>query len=387
MKTLDQLLEHDRQRELDGYPRKIKMGKIVKPDKDGKARFVIVPSTIEEKLLHGEEPKEQEEEPEGAGTGEGEVGDIIDEKDPSGEGEGEGEGHEAGQGEGGDHEIESNAYELGKALTEEFELPNLKDKAKKKAVNKYTYDLTDKHRGFGQILDKKDTLKKIVETNIVLKRGNLPDIANVDTTDFIINPQDKIYRILSREKVYESQCLVFLARDYSGSMYGEPTAMAMNVHVMIYSWLLYQYQGHVETRFIVHDTEAKEVPDFHTYYNLSVNGGTQVSSAFKLINKIINDESLDRDYNIYIFYIGDGDCWDTNGSECIPEIRKLLDPVKVSRIGITVLVDKMSSDPVMYKYITSSGLLVNKKEYIKMTKLLIKASESEIITSIKNIIS
>ena len=40
--------------------------------------------------------------------------------------------------------------------------------------------------------------------------------------------------------------------------------------------LLYQYAMQVETRFILHDTEAKEVPDFYTYYNSKVAGGTQV---------------------------------------------------------------------------------------------------------------
>ncbi len=106
--------------------------------------------------------------------------------------------------------MESSAYDLGKLLTEKFELPNLKDKGKKRSLTRYTYDMTDKHRGFGQILDKKATLRRILETNIAL--GNLPDINDIDPTGFLISPSDKIYRILSREKDYESQAMVFFSQ-------------------------------------------------------------------------------------------------------------------------------------------------------------------------------
>ena len=93
------------------------------------------------------------------GSGDGEEGDVIGEQ-PVREQDGQ-EGEGPGQGEGGQHEMESNAYDLGKILTEQFELPNLKDKGKKRSLTRYTYDLTDKHRGFGQLLDKKATLRKI----------------------------------------------------------------------------------------------------------------------------------------------------------------------------------------------------------------------------------
>ncbi len=71
--------------------------------------------------------------------------------------------------------------------------------------------------------------------------------------------------------------MVFFLRDYSGSMAGKSTELVVAQHVLIYSWLLYQYAMQVETRFILHDTEAKEVPDFYTYYNSRVAGGTQVA--------------------------------------------------------------------------------------------------------------
>ena len=382
IRSIDELLERDNQREKDGFPRKINVGRLIKPGKSGKDKIVIVPSTVEEKFMH--DPSLQtDEDQSGGGSGDGEEGEVIGEQPvraPEGEG---GEG--PGQGEGGQHEMESNAYDLGKILTEQFELPNLKDKGKKRSLTRYTYDLTDKHRGFGQLLDKKATLRKIVETNIHL--GHLSDVDNIDPSRFLISPSDLIYRILSREKDYESQAMVFFLRDYSGSMAGKSTALVVAQHVMIYSWLLYQYAMQVETRFILHDTEAKEVPDFYTYYNSRVAGGTQVSSAYRLVNEVVEKDNLTRDYNIYIFHGTDGDDWDTDGKESIPELKKML--TYANRVGITIAehTTHSSSETEVEKYLKKSALLEDKPKLLRLDVMQEDADEPRLIEGIKHLIS
>jgi uncharacterized sporulation protein YeaH/YhbH (DUF444 family) len=146
LRSIDELLERDKQREQDGFPRKINVGRLIKPGKGGKDKVVVVPSTVEEKFIHDTSLQPEEEQPYG-GSGEGEEGEVIGEQPiraPDDQG-----GTGPGQGEGGQHEMESNAYDLGKILTEQFELPNLKDKGKKRSLTRYTYDLTDKHRPDG----------------------------------------------------------------------------------------------------------------------------------------------------------------------------------------------------------------------------------------------
>jgi len=290
LSSIDELLERDKQREQDGFPRKIRVGRLIKPGRGGNDKVVVVPTTVEEKFLHDSSPESDEGEGSAGGSGEGEEGEVIGEQPIRDQDAGPGSG--PGEGEPGAHEIESSAYDLGKILTEQFELPNLKDKGKKRSLTRYTYDLTDRHPGFGQFLDKKATLRQILETNIAL--GNAPDVDDIDPTRFLIAPQDKIYRILSREKDYESQAMVFFIRDYSGSMHGKPTELIVTQYVLIYSWLLYQYARQVETRFILHDTAAKEVKDFYTYYNLRVAGGTQVFSAYRMANEIVATENQTR---------------------------------------------------------------------------------------------
>lgn len=384
VRSIDELLERDRLREKDGFPRKINVGRMIKPAKGGKTKVVIVPTTVEEKFIHDPNFKVAESgegDPSG-GTGDGEEGEIIGEQ-PVRQQEGEGSG--SGEGDGGGHDLESDAYDLGKILTEQFELPNLKDKGKKRSLTRYTYDLTDKHRGFGQLLDKKATLRKIVETNIHL--GNLPDLDDIDPTDFLISPSDRVFRILSREKDYESQALVFFLRDYSGSMAGKSTELVVSQHVMIYSWLLYQYAMQVETRFILHDTEAKEVPDFYTYYNSTVAGGTQVVSAYRLVNEIVEKENLSRDYNIYVFHGTDGDDWDTEGKEAIPELKKML--AYANRVGLTIAEHGTGSEKgtEVERYIKKSGLSEKKPTLLRIDVLNEDANEQRLIEGIKKLIS
>ena len=382
LRSIDELLERDKQREKDGFPPKIRIGRLVKPGKRGDNKVVIVPSTVEEKLIHDQRVQTEEEETGNGGSGEGEPGDVIGEeplRDPDAAGAGPGQGSGAG------HDLESNAYDLGRILTEKFELPNLQDKGKKRSLTRYTYDLTDRHRGFGQILDKKATLRRILETNINL--GRIPDPGQIDPLDFLISPADKIYRILSPEKDYESQAMVFFLRDYSGSMDGKPTELVVAQHVLIYSWLLYQYARQVETRFILHDTDAIEAPDFYTYYNSKVAGGTQVAAAYRLVNKIVEKENLATEYNIYVFHGTDGDDWDTDGKATIPALEQMLH--YANRVGVTVAARPTTSQAKseVERYLSASGLLERKRDLIRLDVLSQDASETRLIEGIRALIS
>lgn len=380
-KSLDELLERDRQREQDGFPRKIQVGKLVKPGRGRTGKVVVVPTTVEEKLYHDTTVRPPGEGGTAGGTGEEEEGEVIGEQPVREEGEASGSG--PGEGGGENHEMESSAYDLGKTLAEKFQLPNLKDKGKKRSFTRYTYDLTDKNRGFGQVLDKKATLRKIIETNIAL--GNIPDVADIDPTRFLIAPHDKIYRVLSQEKDYEPQAMLFFLRDYSGSMAGKVTDLIVSQHVMIYSWLLYQYGGQAESRFILHDTEAKEVPDFYSYYNSRVAGGTQVYSAYQLVNEIVARENLAKEYNIYVFHGTDGDDWDEDGEKAVPELLKML--TYASRVGVTIAEHSQGESTTVSRYLNGSRLLRDKPELIRMDVMDENADEARLIEGIKKLIS
>ncbi|MEZ4387724.1 MAG: DUF444 family protein [Candidatus Krumholzibacteriia bacterium] len=382
--SLDDLMDRDARREEDGFPRKIRIGKLVKPARGGQ-KVVVVPTTVEEKLVHDRDFARREGGGGGqGGSGDGKEGEVIGEQPVRPE-PGEGDGQGPGGGDGENHEIESNAYDLGRILTEQFHLPNLEDKGRKRSLTRYSYDLTDRHRGFGQLLDKKATLRRIVTSNIAL--GRIGEDRRLDPAEFLIAPRDRVYRVLSRERDFESQAVVFFMRDYSGSMGGKPTELVVSQHVMIYSWILYQYAGQVETRFILHDTEAKEVPDFYTYYNSQVAGGTKVAAAFRLMNRIVREENLAQDHNIYAFYGTDGDDWDTDGKETLPEIERSLHDT--ARLGVSITERSFGArrESEVEKYLNASGLLESQAKRLRLDVMPDGADENRLIEGIRTLTS
>lgn len=332
LEPMEDLLKRDEQRVKDGFPRKIRTRRVMVGDK-----VVSVPFVEEEKLIHGEfEPKklkkwvqfpdEDEDLGETGGHGPGEVGDVIGEIPIPGAGEGA--GPEPGT-EPGPHEEE--IYETGKRLMKKYQLPNLKEKGKKVLVEEPIYELTDRYRGAGQLRDTKATMRRVIKRNIQL--GRIKKGEKIKLSKLIVGPRDKIYKVVSRERQYKSQAVVFFLRDYSGSMWGKPTEVIVEQHIMIYAWLMVQYEKLVIPRFIVHDTEAKEVT-VEQYFRLRAGGGTLIPSGYRKILEIIKGEGLDRDYNIYVFQGTDGEDWD-DGTQAIPLIREILK--YTNRMGVTVL--------------------------------------------------
>ena len=379
MESLEDLLKRDKEREKDGFKPKIRFRRILA----GPNKVIVVPYIEEEQFVHGEfEPKklvnltnasdEKEKDiGETVGSGEGEVGDIIGEtplrgSGDDGDGDGDEDGHDPDSGAGqdpGDHGLEEEAYEAGKKRTEQLQLPNIKEKRKKVPTDEYVYDLTDRHKGSGQFLDKKETLKRVIRTNLILGRI---DKYNLDPSKMIVSSQDKVYRVLSRERVWKSQAVVFFLRDYSGSMWGDPTKALISQHMDIYGWLLVQYERMVVPRFIVHDTEAREVVA-RQYFQLDSGGGTSIISGYKKINEIVESESLDKDFNIYVFQGTDGDDWERDGRRTLPELEKILE--YANRMGVTVFKHPyyiaQNRKTTFEEYIEKGGIL-QKRDVFRM---------------------
>jgi hypothetical protein len=370
--SMEDLVKRDKERQQDGFPRRIRWRRVlIAPGK-----VLTIPYVVEEKLVHaGFEPKNlvnlqlpvaqypaqnQPDIGESPGHGDGEVGDVIGEipirdigdGDEDGDGDGDEPGTDAGD-EDAEH-FEEEAYDTGKRLTEQLKLPNLKEKVKKVPTDEYTYDLTDRHDGSGQVLDEEETLSRILETNIILGRITKD---NIDATKIIVDPDDEVYRVLSKERVWKAQAVVFFVRDCSGSMWGEPTRALVSQHLLIYAWLLYQYEKRVIPRFIVHDHAAQEVTARQYFYYNSW-GGTYLPSAYKKVNEIVEGEALESQYNIYLFQGTDGDDGG-DGTEAIPQIKKIL--AYTNRMGVTLF---------KHRYYAEQGIKTIFEEYVERGEIL-----------------
>ena len=106
-----------------------------------------------------------------------------------------------------------------------------------------------------------------------------------------------------------------------------------------------------------------------------------------MVNQIVAEEELARDYSIYVLHGTDGDDWDTYGEESLPELEKMLG--YASRVGITIAENGLdgSRRTEVEKYLSKSGLLESKKDLLRLDVMSKESNEARIIEGIKLLIS
>ncbi len=263
----------------------------------------------------------------GIGSGEGELGDpvAID--------EGQGAGDQAGQG-SGPHatEVEIELKELAEILGEELELPKIEPKGQQNRVQSGD-DYTDvSTSGPEALLMKRRAFRE------ALKRRSLhqepkKSLAHFNVDPVVVTPIKRDFRYLYSEPnvVPEASAVIIYMRDASGSMSGEKTEIIRQENYWIDLWLRTHY-SQIERVYILHDYEAQEVRE-QDFYELSTGGGTRISSAYELCEKIIERRYPVDQWNIYPFHFSDGENWigDTE-NYCVPLLREQLLP-KCNQFG------------------------------------------------------
>ncbi len=97
---------------------------------------------------------------------------------------------------------------------------------------------------------------------------------------------DKQYRSWKEIPKPDSVACVMYMMDVSGSMTDEQKEIVRIEAFWIDAWIKKHYKG-IDNVYIIHDADAKEV-DEHTFYHLRESGGTKISAAYELANKIID---------------------------------------------------------------------------------------------------
>jgi sporulation protein YhbH len=244
----------------------------------------------------------------GVGQGDGDVGDPIGRGDPQ-----EGQG-QAGS-EPGEHivEVDVTLEELAEILGEELQLPRIEPKGNKKNIVSEKIKYTrisrvgpDSLRHFKRTY--KEALRRQVSTGMY------------DPKNPVIIPirDDTRYRSWKAQPVPESNAVIIYMMDVSGSMGKEQKELVRNTAFWIETWLRSQYKQ-IEICYLVHDAAAKEV-DKELFYHLREGGGTRISSAYKLCNKIIDERYPPTEWNIYPFHFSDGDNWGDGDTETCVEL-------------------------------------------------------------------
>ena len=245
----------------------------------------------------------------GVGQGEGNAG------DPVGEGE-----SEDGEGKAGDQEgqhlleVDIQFEELVQLLGEELQLPNIEPKSSDKIESIKNIYRGIRKSGPESLRHNKRTFKAALKRQI--------SIGKYDPSNPVVIPfkEDKRYKSFKQVQMPNNRAVIIYMMDVSGSMGNEQKEIVRLESFWLDAWLKTQYKG-LETRYIIHDAVAREV-DRETFFHTRESGGTIISSAYKLCQKIIDSDYEPSEWNIYPFHFSDGDNWSANDTQ---ECLKLLE--------------------------------------------------------------
>jgi len=250
----------------------------------------------------------------GVGQGEGDEGDPIsgDEAPGSGKGAGEGSGKH-------DLEIEMTLEELADVLGKELGLPYIKPRGARDIKEEKTVYNSIAREGPKSLRHFKRTYKQALKRQIAT--------GTYDSEDPIIVPhkEDIRYRYPQIIPKPETNAVLIYMMDVSGSMGDNEKKLVRTASFWIDLWLRRNYQN-LERRFIVHDTDAKEV-DEHAFYHTKESGGTKISSAYQLCVDLIEKYYPSPHWNIYPFHFTDGENYTGDNLHSFKLLRDNILPV------------------------------------------------------------
>lgn len=232
--------------------------------------------------------------------------------------EGDGAG-QAGDSPGGHIlEVDLTIEELASILGDELALPRIEPKGKKNIIT-----TKDRYTGIRQAGP--ESLRHFKRTFKRALRRQIAAGTYVPENPIVIPiREDKQYRSWKETPLPQSIACIIYMMDVSGSMTDQQKEIVRIEAFWIDTWLRAHYQG-IERVYIIHDAEAHEV-DEHTFYHTRESGGTRISTAYALADKIIDQRYPPSDWNLYAFHFSDGDNWGDDIPTCVDLLRNRLLP-------------------------------------------------------------
>jgi sporulation protein YhbH len=249
----------------------------------------------------------------GVGVGPGQPGQPLTQPQ-----DGEGEPQAGDQPGGHILEVDLTLEELADILGEELALPRIQPRGERNIVTEKDKYTSIRNVGPESLRHFKRTYKR------ALKRQIAAGTYNPLEPRVIPVREDKQYRSWKETPKPDAVAAVIYMMDVSGSMTDEQKDIVRIEAFWIDTWIKKHYKG-VETAYIIHDAVAQEV-DEHTFYHTRESGGTKISSAYELCNRVIDTRYPPSQWNVYAFHFSDGDNWGDDVPKCIDLLTEQLLP-------------------------------------------------------------
>jgi uncharacterized sporulation protein YeaH/YhbH (DUF444 family) len=154
-----------------------------------------------------------------------------------------------------------------------------------------------------------------------------------------IDPFDLRYTNRIKVPKPTTQAVMFCIMDVSGSMDEMRKDTAKRFFILLYLFLKRVYEK-IDVVFIRHHTAAAEV-DEDEFFHSRESGGTVVSSALHLLQKVITERYGSSDWNAYVAQASDGDNWDNDSVLC----RQILSEAIMPRVQYYTYVEITDGPP------------------------------------------
>lgn len=194
---------------------------------------------------------------------------------------------------------------------------------------------------------------------------------------------DLRYRKSEKVMVKSADAVLIMAMDISGSMGEEEKRIARKFFSLQYAFIKMKYPN-TDLVFIYHTDEAEEVNE-EEFFTSRKSGGTIISPAVALANKIVKDRYDVNATNLYFSYAGDGDNWESDNAALITEFEEngFLNKVRhavYAQVGTDRSNSWYGTGPS--KTWTTISSIANSNKKMKMAKI---QTEADVFSAFKKI--
>jgi sporulation protein YhbH len=256
----------------------------------------------------------------GSGDGSEKKGQVIGKEKAEGEGKGNGG---AGEDEGEDiYETEITLEDALNYLLEDLELPDMdKKKFKEILTENSTKRAGYQKHGINPRLAKKRTVAEKIKRQQG-KRKALKETSIEDEFERLpFKNEDLRYHRVKQVLKKESNAVILCVMDVSGSMDTTKKYLARSFFFVLSQFIKSKYTN-VEVSFVAHTTVAKEVNEVDFFHKVE-SGGTYISSGLNKALEIIDKRYNPEYWNVYVFYVSDGDNWQEDNEKAITAAQKI----------------------------------------------------------------